>query len=221
MEMLDYRRRVQLNRTTQPIICELYNYLRQLKNKIEPDVELYKKMCASLHAGESTYNLSDSQALRGCIGKQGEILDAVSKQIATIPLNPEIPRAVTLQNAIRRATSNYIKDTLLSLPALPTPAELLEKQNRFRDNETQTAVFVPRTVKINDGWSPQVASDSIVESSEDPLVQQMDIVREYIKQARQAMRFEEVASLEAHLKELEAVVNSNKILQQDIDEYEF
>lgn len=160
-------------------------------------------MCASLHAGESTYNLTDSQALRGNIGKQGEILDAVSKRIAALPLNPEIPRAVTLQNAIRRATSSYIKDTLLSLPALPTPAELEEKRNRFRNNDLKPQPFyVPQ--KVNDGWSPQVVTKKdLTETFDDPLIQQMEIVREYIRQARQAMRFDEVASLEANLKYLQ------------------
>lgn len=165
-------------------------------------------MCASLHAGEQTYNLVDSQALRGSIGKQGEILDAVSKRIAAIPLNPEIPRAVTLQNAIRRSTSNYIKDTLLSLPPLPTPAELSKKRTRLRDNIPQPTpkAFVPQKLTINSGWSPVVVTErSLREQSDDPLKQQMNNVQEYINQARKASRFEEVASLESHLKELREV----------------
>lgn len=169
-------------------------------------------MCASLHAGESTYTLSDTQALRGNIAKEGEALDIISKKIASIPLNPDIPRALTLQNAIRRSISNYIKDSVLSLPSLPTHAELLEKRKRFQNNETiptpapanPQILLRPPKVTIDNGWSPSAnTGKTITDTSTDPLIQQMNIVRGYVKQARDAMRFDEVASLEAHLRELE------------------
>ncbi|GLV40606.1 Rabenosyn-5 [Carabus blaptoides fortunei] len=205
--LLESRRRLQMNRNVHPIICDLYNELCLSKRKIEPDVEQYTKMCASLHAGESTYSLSDTQILRGSIAKQGETLDFISKKIAGIPLNPDIPRALNLQAAIRRSTSNYIKDCLLSLPSVPSPAELLEKRKRYQQDvptvHTPQMLRPPR-VTLHSGWSPVAAAEHLVtDTASDPLIQQMNIVKGYIRQAREAMRFEEVASLEAHVRELE------------------
>lgn len=159
-------------------------------------------MCASLHAGEKTYKLADAQTLRGNIGKQGEILDAISKQIAGIPLNPDIPHAITLQNAIRRSTSNYIKDTLLSLPVLPTLDELQKKKNRSQNHQNTT--LQPTRSTVSEVWSPFV-TENVKETCEDPLLQQIGNVKGFIEQARNAMKFDEVVSLEANLRELKQV----------------
>lgn len=158
-------------------------------------------MCASLHAGEPTYKLSDAQTLRGSIGKQGERLDVLSKQIAEIPLNPDIPRAITLQNAVRRATSNYIKDTLLSLPPLPTSEELKEKRRQIQNQLEPQVSLKPTATPVYEGWSPAI-SDNAKENNDDPILQQIEIVKGFIQQARKAMKFDEVASLEANLREL-------------------
>lgn len=171
-------------------------------------------MCGSLQAGESIYNLADAQSLRRNIGKKGEIMDAISKRIANIPLDENNPRAVTLQNAIRRATSNYIKETILSLPVLPTPQELLKKRNAFQNSGSQSTNSKPVVPKVLDGWSPVISDKILPESEEiDPLLQQMNIVKGYISQARKAMKFEEVASLETHLKELEEVYHQQQMSQ--------
>lgn len=177
-------------------------------------------MCASLHAGESTYSLSDTQALRGHLAKQGETLDLLSKKIANIPVNPNVPRAQTLQTAIRRSTSNFIKDSILSLPSLPTAAELLEKRNRFKNDDlpfvaNSQVVRPPKYATMLDtGWSPVPKSqDVITDVSSDPLIQQINIVKGFIQQARSAMRFEEVASLEANLRELQEALYQQSIAE--------
>lgn len=169
-------------------------------------------MCASLHAGEQTYKLSDAQMLRGNIGKQGELLDVLSKQIAELPLNPDIPRAITLQNAIRRATSNYIKDTLLSLPPLPTLAELQEKHNRIQQ-QLQTKMIKPTISAVSEGWSPAINEN--IEKHDDPILQQIQIVEGFITQARKALKFDEVASLEANLRELKLVYQQNQKINEN------
>lgn len=54
-------------------------------------------------------------------------------------------------------------------------------------------------LKLEDGWSP-VTNANV--NSDNPMVEQMNIIRNYIKQAKEAYRFDEVASLEKNLQEL-------------------
>ena len=53
------------------------------------------------------------------------------------------------------------------------------------------------------GWKPVEANNHITEA-DDPLVQQMNIIRSYIKQAKQAQKLDEVKIFEDNLKELQA-----------------
>lgn len=50
------------------------------------------------------------------------------------------------------------------------------------------------------GWGPV---NMTMSGSPDPIVQQMDIIRGYIRQAKTERRFEEVALFEQNLKDLE------------------
>lgn len=52
------------------------------------------------------------------------------------------------------------------------------------------------------GWKPMEVNNHITDN-EDPLVQQMNIIRGYIKQARQAQKWDEVKIFEDNLKELQ------------------
>ncbi|XP_062539715.1 rabenosyn-5 [Armigeres subalbatus] len=58
------------------------------------------------------------------------------------------------------------------------------------------------TVAGSDNWSGYQAAGVAVSSSTDPLIDQINIVKGYIKQAREALRFEEVETLERNLSEL-------------------
>ncbi|PNF32985.1 hypothetical protein B7P43_G16501 [Cryptotermes secundus] len=49
------------------------------------------------------------------------------------------------------------------------------------------------------GWGPEAAK---MFESEDPMIQQMNNIRNYIKQARSAHKYDEVATLEQNLQEL-------------------
>ena len=61
-----------------------------------------------------------------------------------------------------------------------------------------TAVSIAKS--SNAGWGPVNVTMS---GSPDPMLQQMDIIKGYIRQARQERRFEEVELFEQNLKELE------------------
>lgn len=132
-------------------------------------------------------------------------MDTISKKIASLPLDPETPRAATLQTNIKRATAFYIKENLLSLPALPSVAELQRiQQERSQKLDTQlltTEHVKIKRVAIETGWTPSSAN-SIATSVDDPLLEQINNVEHYIKQAESAKKLEEVASLKDNLKML-------------------
>lgn len=54
-------------------------------------------------------------------------------------------------------------------------------------------------LRLEDGWSP-VTNANV--NSDNPIVVQMNNIRNYIKQAKEAYRFDEVQSLERNLQEL-------------------
>lgn len=163
-----------------------------------------------LTAGDSKYQLQDAQSLRSSIAKQAEYLDVISKKILAIPEDPEQPKAVLLQATIRRATSQYIKDYLLTLPVLPNPTELekirKERVSRYTETPKHVASSNIKKMAVTTGWSPQNLPQPIEqESCDDPLIEQINLVRNYIRQARKDKRFEEVASLEENLRELKRI----------------
>lgn len=67
---------------------------------------------------------------------------------------------------------------------------------------TNGRFYGPTPVAGSDNWSGYQAAGVAVSSSADPLVDQINIVKGYIKQAREALRFEEVETLERNLSEL-------------------
>ncbi|XP_062575115.1 rabenosyn-5-like, partial [Saccostrea cucullata] len=53
------------------------------------------------------------------------------------------------------------------------------------------------------GWIPNDSSHINFNNTDDPMIQQMNIIRSYIKQAKQAGKLDEVQMLEQNLKELQ------------------
>lgn len=160
-------------------------------------------------SGETTYHLQEAQNLRTTIAKQAEALDTVSKKIAALPVDPDAPKVGSLQSSVRKAISHYIKDNLLTLPVLPSPAEVekirkerLVKQKESMEPEVRATNVKIKRVAVTTGWSPANVAES--GDSEDPLVQQINNVRNYIEQAKKANRMEEVASLKENLEFLKA-----------------
>ena len=73
-------------------------------------------------------------------------------------------------------------------------------RSKFRKKSPKQFNAVSITKSSNKGWGPVQVTMS---SSPDPMMQQMDIIRGYIRQAKQERKFEEVALFEQNLKELE------------------
>lgn len=58
-------------------------------------------------------------------------------------------------------------------------------------------------VSPDNGWGPEFHNSEGSKRNVDPMLQQMEIIRNYIKQARDAHKYDEVHMLEENLKELE------------------
>lgn len=146
---------------------------------------------------------------------------------------------IQLQNAIRMAATNFLKENMLGLPSLPNEEQLksvqeqrrLEIQKKIEEEKKQeidkqmirsqrkcsysnvnNASFSlyekEPIVSPDSGWGPEFRGPEFRNSEKskrnvDPMLQQMEIIRNYIKQARDAHKYDEVHMLEENLKELE------------------
>ncbi|CAH2086105.1 unnamed protein product [Euphydryas editha] len=214
--LIELRKQVQENRNAKTVLVTAYDQMRSLMEQAKPAVAMYEKMCQSLFDGETTYNLSDVNAMRGRIGKLAEGIDILSKQIVAFPAEPGT-RQAKLQNSIRQAASHYIKEDLLSLRKLPTEAQIEEvRRQRYERAQRQIQKERERTERErerrDEGAEPSGSwVDSASHDDDNPLLEQMNIIRGYIKEARKELRFEEVEILETNLKELKKEYHLQKL----------
>ncbi|XP_026276182.1 rabenosyn-5 [Frankliniella occidentalis] len=147
--------------------------------------------------------------------------------------NPPRGRALQLQQQIRAAATAFLRNEMLGLPTLPTEAKYLEMQEQRRQElkariqqeqlEAQASLQLQKqkvrekgrdkqtfdrnhvnvhqdTVLLDSGWTPEKAR---LFNSDDPMVQQMNNLKHYIKEAKLAQRVDEVEALERNLEELQ------------------
>jgi len=220
-----------------PIVSQFYDKLRELTVQGTELSEKYMTMSDSLWAGETTYHLQDAKTLRMKLLKLAEAVDLMSKKIAGLGTDTAdesflSSRRYLLQNQIRRASVNFIKETLVGLPSLPSDEEVVKLQSdrqeemarrveeerrkaseariRFRNlqEKRSEATNSPQSrsdqsVKYEAGFVLSSFDQDELSASEDPMVQQMNIIRSYIAKAREANRYDEVSMLEKNLKELQ------------------
>ncbi|XP_037889774.1 rabenosyn-5 isoform X2 [Glossina fuscipes] len=183
----------------------------------------------SLYEGESILTLSDASALRGKIGQIAEAIDVHSKRILSLPCE-QGSREESLKKSIRLSCIQLIKEKMLSLPPLPQEDEIRKIQDRKRI-ETEQRIASERKMAMEayeryglavstntqknteyvqgcdlrslDNWSARPVSTAGRTQNNDPLVEQINIIKGYIKQARQDMNFDVVETLETNLRELQ------------------
>ncbi|XP_015280769.1 PREDICTED: rabenosyn-5 [Gekko japonicus] len=214
-----------------PDIVKLYEKLRLCMEKVDQKAPEYIKMAESLNAGETTYSLEHANDLRMEVQKMYELIDALSKKILTLGLNEESqphPKTLQLQRMIRYSATLFVQEKLLGLMSLPAKdqyEELKEKRKQEMDRKLQMerqatfdshrkleerhVDFVSRSVaasngeishprraavKKAEGWLPTCA---------DPLLQQIDNITSFIKQAKAANRLDEVRMLQENLRQLQ------------------
>lgn len=173
----------------------------------------YHKMHRSLCAGESVFDLRDAQMTRLKIVQLAEQIEQTSKSILILGTKSNTEsaprgRALRLQQSIRGSASNFIRDKLMCLPSLPSEIELKEVQDRLQKGLSSRMNQQSRGQKgahvlQGAGWGTYTASANVVET-DNPIIQQINIVKGYIKQAREAGKMDELRMLEENLKILEA-----------------
>lgn len=226
LHLLETRKEMQDGRLAKPFITKLYERIETLKKEVMPDIAMYEKIITSLYKGDSVYTIADASALRGKIGSIAELLDDLSKKALTLKAQ-QGSREEALHKSLRMAVIKFIKEYMLELPQIPVEDEIkkiqqkrvmemnqkIERDRRlaqeaFEKYDLISDISYPATssktgsaLRTVDNWSGYQEQNQT--NANDPLIIQINIVKGYIKQAREAMRFEEIESLEANLKELQ------------------
>lgn len=220
LHLLENRKEMQDSRSARPNITKLYDRIETIKKDGWPDLGMYEKIISSLYDGDSIYSLSDAGALRGKIGHMAEVLDNLSKEVLSLKC-AKGSREESLQKSLRLATIKFIKENMLTLSPIPLEEEIKKiqqkrivelNQNIERDRRLAQESFERYDLSGNAGYpATSKRSGSAMKSidnwagfqqqtnTNDPLVEQINIIKGYIKQARDAMRFDEIATLEANL----------------------
>ncbi|XP_054072368.1 rabenosyn-5 [Rissa tridactyla] len=222
-----------------PEIVKLYEKLRLCMEKVDQKAPEYIKMAESLNAGETTYNLEHANDLRVEIQKVYEFIDALSKKILSLGLHEDPqphPKTLQLQRMIRYSATLFVQEKLLGLMSLPTKDQYEELKKRrlhlvaletHGKQEEKQKEFISRsaaavngdathlkkgTVRKSEGWLP---TSSISRESEiaDPLLQQIDNITSFIKQAKAANRIDEVHMLQENLRQLQDEYDQQQTLK--------
>ena len=226
--------------TSEPIIAQFYTKLREYIRQGEEMNPQYLAMYNSLMAGEANYHSSDVKTLRVKLLKVAENIDLMSKKIQALGVenSQEIqegvakPRKFALQDQVRRASINFIKETLVGLPSLPSDEELAKiqeqrkieiarqmEENKRKREEAQAkyqamqekrkleadrtkSSSLPRSASGGKFNTSKVSYESgfvlsssaqqrevVREVTDDPMLQQIQIITGYIAQARQQNRY--------------------------------
>ncbi|KAG0430755.1 hypothetical protein HPB47_022398 [Ixodes persulcatus] len=185
-------RRDQLRDQGTPKLVVMYQKMKQSMDEAEHILPQYYKIIDSLHNGQTSHTLEEAQMLRVQLTKIAERVDLLSRQIGALGSEEgggPSPRALQLQGGVRLAASHFLRQWLLGLPGPPSPEELQRLQGARREQLQQQI-------------QRDKASALQAQRRSDPMVVQMGIIRGYIRQARESRRYDEVAILEANLKEL-------------------
>ncbi|XP_046400318.1 rabenosyn-5 [Ischnura elegans] len=240
-----------------PVITMMYEQLRECISTGDPLITVFHTMSNSLNAGESTYTLIEAQMARIQLLKWAETVDNLSKNIGLLGTTkedeePPTGRVLKLQQTVRTAAAQFLRQTISNLPSLPTEKRLKELQeNKKREmeleilrerrmlqetqlresasslgskwdvtsgsrgssphshasswqNSSRVDGSTNSSYEIDGlGWGPENQQQFLnIQDDDDPMVQQINIIRNYIRQAKEAHKYDEVATLETNLKEL-------------------
>jgi len=114
-------KRLRMTTAADPDIVKYYTHLQSILDEGRNMSEKYSQMNQSLYNGESTYQIEEVKILRVKIERAAASVDAISKKIASLPVQDT--KTESLQNRIRMASFNFVKETLVGLPSAPTPEE--------------------------------------------------------------------------------------------------
>ncbi|XP_055524232.1 rabenosyn-5 [Wyeomyia smithii] len=135
----------------------------------------------------------------------------IKEQMLSIPPLPLEEEIKKIQQRKKQETARRIeRERRLALEAYEKHEQHSEPYNGSSSSSTASTAEMTNgryygaaaLVSSSDNWSGFQAANVAVSSSADPLIDQINIVKGYIRQAREALRFEEVETLERNLSEL-------------------
>lgn len=150
-----------------------------------------------------------------------------SRKIASLGSQGDIPVSETqkrLQNRVRAAAVNFMHNNLSGLPSLPTLEELEQlKKEKLAETSSANPSGSPngrlvhrrpqsgpvhmghrKASPTDEGWTPEIKTMTKEEIEDmDPMLVQINQIKEYIRKAREANKYDEAKVLEVNLKELE------------------
>merc|ERR1719242_189747 len=111
-----------------PVLQRYYEKLRQLMSDGTKMSKEYRAIAQKLNDGEPATKLDIEEAthLRIRLLKAAENVGAVAKAVVALD---EDPATKTLRSRIHSAAMNFVKETLVGLPGIPTEAELKRLQH--------------------------------------------------------------------------------------------
>lgn len=226
--LLERRHDQMETRNSTPTENFLYSRLCQYKIEAERQMPEVLRMAQSLRDGEETYSLQSAEMERQKLIMIFEKIDKTSKRIATMVDEQNAgQKTMQLRRAIRQASAAWLQENMIGLQSLPTREEIneiqkkksielekriamekdamnrkLEKENTSK--KTETAIWKPslpnsKNMQDENGWKPETQ----VSDNDDPMLQQINIIKSYIKQAKQQSKWDEVHMLEENLNQLE------------------
>ncbi|CAG2063006.1 unnamed protein product [Timema podura] len=131
----------------------------------------------------------------------------LKEQLITLPTLPTEQQLNVLRDRRRQEMTNRIlQEKRRTLEAQTRAGEVRGKRNsqspQNSSSPQRSSASPQRSVQVtlDAGWGPETAQ---MFDSDDPMIQQMNIIRNYIKQARTAHKYDEVSTLEQNLRELQ------------------
>nr|CAD7400548.1 unnamed protein product [Timema cristinae] len=131
----------------------------------------------------------------------------LKEQLITLPTLPTEQQLNVLRDRRRQEMTNRIlQEKRRTLEAQTRVGDVRGKRNsqspQNSSSPQRSSASPQRSVQVNldAGWGPETAQ---MFDSDDPMIQQMNIIRNYIKQARTAHKYDEVSTLEQNLRELQ------------------
>ncbi|XP_054716890.1 rabenosyn-5-like [Uloborus diversus] len=215
-------------RKHRPDIVVLYEKLREFTDEVEKLIPLYLEMTESLNLGETEYQHEQCVELHTKIYKFAGKIDAQSKRILKLEADAQDSNSkfFQLQNGIRMSATQFIRNNVSVLPLPPTPEKIahyrnvrqeqvhrriqLQKQAEILSNKRESSKSpspvatskkqIAEPISPDTGWC---VSSGKVKDDEDPMLQQINIIHKYIKQAKMDHKYDEVKILENNLEELQ------------------
>uniref|UniRef100_A0A5S6QW56 FYVE-type domain-containing protein n=1 Tax=Trichuris muris TaxID=70415 RepID=A0A5S6QW56_TRIMR len=221
-KLLLRRQRQQEQSSEQPFIVTQYENFVSLVNEVKKKHQSYLKVNESLCAGEAVYELDFGHQLRNKIINMLKQVDSLSENILSLTPAEAGTRwssqQLLLQRNIRLFAVDFIQRTTSELPSLPSANQFKEISAERKENIRQDFDRTSRKYAeiMDEGRELRNAlqshgksvygplSNGQLDNVEDPLQQQITLIRKYIKQAAMSGDVYEVDALKKNLDELEA-----------------